>query len=311
MPKKTGSISVVINTKNSAATLARTLESVSWADELVVMDMNSSDDTRSIAQKYGARISLHPDTGYVEPARAAALELATSEWTLLIDDDEVVPPSLKEKLVGLTHTSPENLVAYQIPRKNLVFGQWVAHSGWWPDYQVRFFRTGTVIWPAQLHAQPEIKGESQALEAQEDLAFEHYNYPTVGSFLTKLERYTSVAAASTQVSVPPEAYAASVLAAFKAEFLSRLFAREGWKDTAHGSILAFLQGLSEALRVFKAILPHIDGKKIDNQQSADLLADETLLMACELKFWAYDLKAKNSTGLARVWWKLMARGSRS
>lgn len=175
MAQNRPTISVVINTKNAAATLDRCLASVhSWADEIIVMDMKSTDDTVQIAKFFGARTFSHPDVGYVEPARNAALAKARGEWILILDADEEVTPGLAKKIASEL-VLDSKIDAYFLPRQNIIFDKWVK-TGWWPDHLLRLFRAGHVVWADTLHAVPQAQGTVARLDAKENWSIRHNNY---------------------------------------------------------------------------------------------------------------------------------------
>src|SRR5688500_1083795 len=105
MPEEITMLSVVINTKNSERTLKAALDSVQFATEIIVMDMHSKDDTTKIAEKAKAKVFTHPDVGYVEPARNAAIAKATHDWVFILDADEVVPEKLAKVLGEIVSAS--------------------------------------------------------------------------------------------------------------------------------------------------------------------------------------------------------------
>ncbi|MBI4157482.1 glycosyltransferase family 2 protein, partial [Candidatus Woesebacteria bacterium] len=129
MPK----VSVVINTLNEEENLPTAIASVrDFADEMIVVDMESSDGTVSLAKKLGAKVYSHQKVGYVEPARNFALSKAKGDWIFILDADEVLPKTLQKKLLAIIQTSKNDY--FRIPRKNFIFGKWIKHSRWWPDY---------------------------------------------------------------------------------------------------------------------------------------------------------------------------------
>ncbi len=108
------------------------------ASEIVVVDMHSDDDTQKIAKKLGAKVFTHKRTGYVEPARNFAIGKATGEWILILDTDEKVSKILADRLKQIS-ADDNSADYYRLPRKNIIFGKWIKHSRWWPDYNIRFF----------------------------------------------------------------------------------------------------------------------------------------------------------------------------
>jgi len=236
-------ISVVINTYNEEKNLKRCLESVrQLAGEIVVVDMHSTDKTVEIAKKFGAKVFEHDYTGFVEPARNFALRQAQGDWIFLIDADEELQKSLLEKLKKIAEENQTDYVV--IPRKNILFGKWIKHSLWWPDYNVRLFKKGKVIWSDKIHSIPETRGEGIDLEAKEENGLIHYNYSSISQYLERNNRYSEVAATE----LVAEGYQFSLEDLVKKptnEFLSRYFAGEGYKDGIHGLVLAFLQAIVE------------------------------------------------------------------
>lgn len=228
-------ISAVLVVKNEEKRLQSCLESLSFVDEIVVIDDGSTDKTASIAKKFTKKVFQHTSKGYVEAARNFALSKASGEWILLLDADESIPPALSDKLSSLADDEEINYV--RIPRKNIIFSQWIEHNtGWWPDYQLRFFRKGTVYWPEKIHGQPEVSGKGIELEAKEELAIVHENYSSISQFIEKLDRYTTIEANEQNVSSWEDAVIRP-----GDEFISRFFAREGYKDGLHGLMLSSLE----------------------------------------------------------------------
>jgi len=242
-------ISAVVNTYNEEKNLGRCLESVkNFAEEIVVVDMHSTDKTVEIAKKYKSKIFLHEYTRYVEPARNFALSKATGDWVLLIDADEELPQNLASKL---TKIAKENKVDYvQIPRKNIIFGKWIEHSRWWPDYLVRFFKNGKVQFSNEIHVPPKTEGEGFKLEAVEENAIIHHNFQSISQFIERLNRYTDIQAEEL-VKKGVKFEWQLVLTKPANEFFSRFFAGEGYKDGLHGLVLALLQAFSELILYLK------------------------------------------------------------
>ncbi len=243
------SISVVINTWNEEKNIKRCLDSVKWADEIVVVDMESTDKTVAISKKYGAKIFSHRYTRYVEPARNFAISKATSKWVLILDADEVIPDSLAKTLKKLAK-SPKGASFFRLPRKNIIFGKWVKHSRWWPDPIVRFFKKGAVSWSDKIHRVPLTRGEGRDLEAKETNAIIHYHYESISQYLERLNRYTDIQLQEL-IEAKYKFQWADLIKKPTGEFLSRFFAGEGYKDGLHGLVLALLQAFSEFILYLK------------------------------------------------------------
>lgn len=249
MVKLTGvesGISVVINTRNEEKILSWALASVKgWANEIVVVDMESADRSVAIAKKAGAKVFTHKPIDYVEPARNFAVARAKGPWILVLDPDEEVSKSLATKLLELAREGGDNgTTFYRLPRKNIVFGKWLLHSRWWPDYLIRFFKKGAVEWTERIHGIPLTKGSGVDLEGKEELAIIHHHYDTLEKFLLWTNRYADARALSLQ----KEGYIfvwQDLIRRPAGEFLSRFFFGEGYRDGVHGLALAILQAFAE------------------------------------------------------------------
>ncbi len=184
-------LSLVVNTFNAERDLESALRSAEGvADELVVVDMHSEDGTREIAAKFGARIFLHPRTGYVEPARNFAIAQARGTWILVLDADERLDDALRRGLRSLLTCGP-NADAFSIVRRNYAAGRWLRGTGWGPDREqhVRLFRRGSVEWPDQIHARPKVSGRVESLPLL-GAAIEHLNFRELRDFVARLDKYT-------------------------------------------------------------------------------------------------------------------------
>lgn len=134
-------VSAILITKNAGATLRRCLESLRWADEIIVVDSGSTDDTLAICEASGARVRVTPDWPGFGAQKNRALQEARGEWVFSIDADEWVEPALREEMLAVMARAAA-ADAYAMPRRSSFCGRFMAHSGWWPDYIVRLFRRG-------------------------------------------------------------------------------------------------------------------------------------------------------------------------
>src|SRR5580698_9345959 len=181
------SLSVAMIAMNEEANLPRTLDSVRWADEIIVVDSGSKDRTLEIAQSFGAKTSYHAFGGHGEQ-KNVALDLCTSEWILLLDADEELGPELQAEIRTLLNGEPQ-FGAYWIPRLNLYFGRWIRHGGFYPDRKLRLFKRGTARLSEGVgpHSTPQFDGPRGTLK--NDML--HYAYPTLGIYLEHMNRYSS------------------------------------------------------------------------------------------------------------------------
>jgi glycosyltransferase involved in cell wall biosynthesis len=146
-------LSVVITAWNEEKNLPRVVQSVaSFADEVIVVDTQSTDKTVEIAKSLKCKVFHHQNTSVVEPVRNFSISKAKGDWILLLDADEEVSSSLASQLLEIVKSDSADYV--RIPRKNIIFGQWIKTSHWWPDYVYRFFKKGHVEWDEKIHSIP-------------------------------------------------------------------------------------------------------------------------------------------------------------
>lgn len=151
-------ISVVINTYNAEKHLAKVLDAVKDFDEIVVCDMESTDDTIGIAKQYGCKIATFPkgNITIVEPARNFAIQQASNEWVLVVDADEIITPELRQYLYDIIK-SPDCPTGIFISRLNMFLGRYSSKKSS-NDYQLRFMKRDKVDWPHTIHSVPRIDG---------------------------------------------------------------------------------------------------------------------------------------------------------
>ncbi len=184
-------LSIAMIAMNEEANLPRTLESVRWADEIVIVDSGSTDRTLEIAHSFGAKTMFHPIAGHGEQ-KNVALDLCTSDWILLLDADEVLTPELQQEirhLLACEDGADPKFGAYWIPRLNLIFGRWVRHGGFYPDRKLRLFKRGSARLSEGVgpHSTPQFQGPKGKLK--HDML--HYAYPSLAIYLEHMNRYSS------------------------------------------------------------------------------------------------------------------------
>lgn len=184
----TNTLSVAIVAHNEAENLARTLASVRWADEIILVDSGSTDDTLDIARDHNVRIFQEPWKGYGGQVNSA-LDKCTQLWILNIDADEVVTPQLANQIKTLLAGNPE-FQGYTVPRINLIFGRWMRHGGLYPDRKLRLFRHGfaRLREDTEPHATPKPAGPVGHLKGGDLL---HHQYPTLDSYIDHMHRYST------------------------------------------------------------------------------------------------------------------------
>jgi glycosyltransferase involved in cell wall biosynthesis len=225
-------LSAVLITRNAARHLRECLQSVAFADEIIVLDSGSSDATESIAGEFHAEFVVDRDWRGFGVQKNRALDLATGEWVLSIDADEVVPPALRAEIEAVLATPQAE--AYSMPRLSSFCGHWMRHGGWWPDRITRLFRRGRARFSADVvHERLVVDGASA--ELREHLL--HYSYHSYEDVLDKLNRYSTLGAeqafAAGKRATPLSAWARGAWA-FVRTYLLRL----GFLDGVAGYLLA-------------------------------------------------------------------------
>lgn len=294
-------ISAVLVVRNEENNLPRCLASVSWVNEIVVVDMESTDGTVAVAKKFTDKIFSHPQVGFADPARNFAIEKASYPWILMIDADEEVPSSLAKKLKELAEV-PGGFDFFRVPRKNIIFGKWLRHSRWWPDHIIRFFKKGSVNFLPTVHGVPLTKGLGKDLPEGEEYAIIHHNYQTVSQFLERLNRYTGEQVKE----LAGKGYRfkwQDLIAKPTAEFLSRFFAGSGYKDGIHGLALAFLQAFSEIVLYLKLW----EKEGFGEEQLLEKIAGELKKSQKEINYWLRTAQIRQSKGLRRAILKILRK----
>ncbi len=240
-------LSVILITRNEEANLADCLASLEGiAEQIVVVDTNSSDRTLEIAQNHGAVIAQPADWPGFGPQKNRALDLATGDWVLSLDADERLTPTLRNEILTAIHHSA-HVDCFAIPRLSWYCGRFIRHSGWSPDYVDRLFKRGTARFSNDLVHERLIPDGRVAKLENPMLHFSFMNYSQV---LQKLDRYSTASAeqafAKGKTSTPLKAVLHGVWA-----FIRTYFIRAGFLDGAQGFALAISNGQGTYYRYMK------------------------------------------------------------
>ncbi len=283
-------ISVVIISKNEEDVIEDCLKSVEWADEIIFVDDSSTDTTAERAKKYTKQVYVHKSVGYVEPVRNFAIKKATGDLILLLDADERVSDSLAQVIKNIANQD-ECSSAYKLPRKNIIFNKWIQHTGWWPDYNIRLFKKGSVEWSDKIHSVPTVYGDVAELSSTEENAITHYNYTSVSQFIEKMVRYTSVEAKQYTDRVVTKDFIAKPAS----EFIGRFFNSQGYKDGVHGLVLSLLQSVSVLLVLVRVW----EKQKFKPNEDIDVLSvvqTEGKSLRKEIAYWVANEMLKREKG---------------
>ncbi len=184
-------LSVLIIAKNEEKMIGECLNSVVWADEVIVIDTGSSDRTKEIAKKKGARITSYLKGKNYSEWRNYALTLATNDWILFVDADERVNPSLRSEIELRIQNYELSISAYAIPRRNILLGHEMHWGGWWPDYVLRLLKKGKVKeYMGEVHEQPLLEGEVGKLKEP----FIHITHRSLTEMVEKTNKWSEIEA---------------------------------------------------------------------------------------------------------------------
>lgn len=233
-PQAAGGLSVVVIALDEEARLPECLASVSFADEIVVLDSGSRDRTVEIARAAGARVETSPDWPGFGPQKNRALALATRDWVLSIDADERVTPELREEIQAVVRSGAAAADAFDIPRRSSYCGQYMAHSGWYPDRVPRLFRRGRARFSDDIvHERLVTDGPVGHLRC--DLL--HESFDDLSDVLRKLDAY-STAGARRMWEQGRRASLARAIASGLWSFVRTYLLQRGFLDGRMGFVLA-------------------------------------------------------------------------
>jgi glycosyltransferase involved in cell wall biosynthesis len=241
------SISVVIITLNEERNIARCLDSVKdIADEILIADSNSTDNTISIARRYNAKVIQQAFMGYGEQKNFATAQ-ASHDWILSLDADEVLTPELQKNILEMKK-SPKYDV-YQMPRITNYCGQWIKHCGWYPDRQTRLYNRTKGRWvEKKVHEYWQLSNDSKMGLLKGDLL--HYSFSNISEHLKKIEKYSELAARAA-VANGKNASLLKIAISPKWHFLTEFVFKLGFLDGFNGYIICRLSAYSAFIKYSK------------------------------------------------------------
>jgi glycosyltransferase involved in cell wall biosynthesis len=242
-------LSVTIITKNEEAAIAACLDSVAWADEIIVVDSGSSDKTVEICKAHGAIVHSTTEWLGFGPQKNIALGFASHDWVLSIDADERISPELRAEIEQVLSENLSN-TAYQIPRSSSYCGQFMRHSGWWPDYVLRLFPKSLGKFSDDIvHEHVIFKGEIKMLKNP----ILHISYTSLEEVLDKTNRYSSDGATKLAQRGKTASLGSAILHGVWAFFRTYVL-RLGFLDGRMGFILAVSNAETTYYRYLKLML---------------------------------------------------------
>ncbi len=250
-------LSVAIITCNEERNLGRTLGSVCWADEIIVVDSGSADGTVAIARSFGAHVIEREWPGFAMQ-KNFALAQCTGTWILSLDADEELSPELQRQIRTLLATNPP-LDAFRVKRRNLFLGRWIKYGGFYPDTKLRLFRRSTATFAARPKFEDRPVHETIAFDGAEgtlDYDLIHHAYPTLEAYLEHMNRYSTLGAeilvSKGRVSRSWLVFAAHVSLLPSLAFLWNYVVRLGFLDGREGLLLHLYQAVYTSWKYAKA-----------------------------------------------------------
>jgi glycosyltransferase involved in cell wall biosynthesis len=238
-------LSVTIIAKNESANIAAALESVSWADEIIVVDAESTDDTVGIARRFTDRVIVRTWSGFIDQKNHAA-SLASHDWILSLDADERVTPSLAREIREAIGSAP-GVAAFRMPRITWHLGRWVRGTDWYPDWQVRLYDRRRARWTGRyVHEKLTVEGKVGELKSE----LQHFPYADVTAHLETINRYTTLAARQMHED-GRRAGVVQLLAHPPVAFMRNYVARGGYREGRAGFVISALNAYYVFLKFAK------------------------------------------------------------
>ena len=230
-------LSVCIICKNEEDTIERCLESVKWADEIIVLDSGSTDETRAIANKYTDKVFVRDDWQGFGEQRRRAEALATNDWIFAIDCDEVVSESLKEEIITtLAKCNEKNIL--KLNRLTHFCGQFIRHSGWYPDRIARIYNKKITGYNQNLVHESIVMLDCKPIELKENIL--HFQYEDIFGYMNKRNHYAHIGAEQMEKKGKKPSLLKASSSAFFA-FIRHYFLRRGFLDGKAGFVIAVIQ----------------------------------------------------------------------
>lgn len=240
-------ISASIIVRNEEENVAALCETLDWADEIVIVDSDSTDRTVEIARRYTDKVFNRPFQGYKDKHDFADAQ-TTGDWIFWIDADERVTPELREAIEALRRRDPASLPdGFRIARRTHYQGRWILHSGWYPDYQMRLYRKSASYWDGVApHETARVQGSIETLPGE----FLHYTKRDLSEHHRVLDSYTSLAA-DYLFRQGKKARGVDLFVLPIAAFLRTYFFKHGFRDGLPGLIIAMFTAYSVFLKYAK------------------------------------------------------------
>lgn len=274
-------LSVCITTFNNQTHIEDCLRSVAFADEIIVVDHESTDGTVAIIKKYTKNVFVQKnDPEKIDIQKNFGFTKASGDWILSLDADERVSVELAKEIKDVLSKNQDVYVGFRIPRKNIIFGKWIQHSLWWPDLQLRLFRRGKGKYGQDnVHKELDLSGECGQLSH----TLTHENYQTISQYLLKMDRYTQIEAKALMTS-GKKVHLTDAIRFPLQDFLKTFFLQNGYKDGLHGFVLSSLQAFYSFL-IFAKCWEQQGFKEENADDFLKTIHSEWLRAQKEISYW--------------------------
>jgi glycosyltransferase involved in cell wall biosynthesis len=240
-------MSVAIITRDEGAMLPGCLESISFADDIVVVDSESTDETVTIARGFNCRVFVEPWKGF-GPQKKSAVEKCRHNWVLVLDADERVPEETRDQIISVIGGT-DNADAYSLPIKAYFNGKWIRRCGWWPDEKIRLFRKDTcTVSNRAVHEGVEVRGIQKRLSGP----IVHYPMSQIGKVMAKMNLYSSLGAEELLKAGKKASFSKAVMHAM-ASFTKSYILKLGIFDGGEGFFISFTGAVTTFYKYVKLI----------------------------------------------------------
>ncbi len=241
------SITAVVITLNEEHNIKECLESLAWVDEIIVIDAESRDQTVPRAKMFTKSVFVKPWAGY-GPQKNFGIDQATGEWILIVDADERVTGALRKEILKIPWAElGDEIVGFELPRRNFFYGRWIQGGGMYPDPQLRLFRRSAGRYDdTALHERLQLMGKTVPLRKPLD----HYSMPTIDAHVQKMIRYTTLGATE-KLKSRSRVGVVDLGANHLGTFFKTYVIRGSFRDGIQGLIVAIFAGMHTFVKYVK------------------------------------------------------------
>jgi len=293
-------ISAVISAFNEEKLIGDCLKSLEkTVDEIILVNNSSSDRTAQIAKKYTANIYSRPnDPVMLNKNKNFGFEKAKGEWIISLDADERLSAKLSTEIKRVV--SKSSYSGFEIPRKNIIFGKWIRHSIWWPDYNLRLFRKDSGKFSLEhVHEKLQIRGKIGKLKNP----IIHYNYQSISQFVSKLNNTYTESETEYFLKSKKNIIWYDAIRWPTRDFLKTFFLEKGYKDGFHGLILSMLQAFYSLIFFAKVWEKKENFKDLTPDNFISEVIREFNQVAKEVRHWIFEMLANENPG-KKIYYKI-------